>query len=121
MYKNRIVFSAKSDDNSEDRKKLNEQTKILTWMVLMFVFCQCFTIAADIYDLICVLVISSATCPANIHVENLIQLGHFMLAVNSSVNFIFYMIHIEKFREAFIQVRYNFDFISCAFFELNRL
>ena len=99
------MFSGDNNENNEDRKKLNDQTKILTWMVVVFVFCQCFTIVADSYDLICVLLVSTKSCPPNIHIENFIQLGHLMLAVNSSVNFIFYMIHIEKFRAEFIKVR----------------
>ena len=81
-----------------------EQTKILACMVTVFVFCQCFTIVADAYDLICALVASN--CPPNIHIDNLIGLGHFMLAVNSSVNFIFYMIHVQLFRKEIIRVYY---------------
>ena len=98
----KFTFSGDNNENTQDRKKLNDQTKILTWMVLVFVFCQCFTIVADTYDIICVF--DSTNCPPNIHIENFIQLGHLMLAVNSSVNFIFYMIHIEKFRKEFTEV-----------------
>ena len=108
MSSSYYLFSADNNENIQQRKKLSDQTKILTWMVLVFVFCQCFTIVADSYDMICVLALSATNCPPNIHIDNLIQIGHFMLAVNSSVNFIFYMIHIEKFREAFIQVLLGF-------------
>ena len=88
------------------QRKLNDQTKILTWMVIVFVFCQCFTIIADIYDFICV-VFSSSRVPSNIHIDNLIYMGHFMLALNSSVNFIFYILHIKAFRKQFVQVYYD--------------
>ena len=85
-----------------DQQKLDAQTKILTWMVIIFVFCQCFTIIADSYDLICLLV--TPECQPNIYIDNLIYLGHFMLSVNSSVNFIFYILHIKLFRQQFIEV-----------------
>ena len=88
------------------QRKLNDQTKILTWMVIVFVFCQCFTIIADIYDFIYV-VFSSSVVPSNIHIDNLICMGHFMLALNSSVNFIFYILHIKAFRKHFVQVHYT--------------
>ena len=28
-----------------------------------------------------------------------------MLAINASINFVFYIVHIEKFRDSFIQVK----------------
>ena len=96
------------------QRKLNDQTKILTWMVIVFVFCQCFTIIADIYDFICV-VFSSSRVPSNIHIDNLIYMGHFMLALNSSVNFIFYILHIKAFRKHFVQVYYNLKTLHACF------
>ena len=79
-------------------------------LIVVFVFCQCFTIVADVHELICVLGNSNnyiTGCPSNmglLNVNNFISWGHFMLAVNSSVNFIFYMIHIKEFRDAFFKV-----------------
>ena len=83
---------------------------ILKGMVAVFVFCQCFTIGADAYELICTLGNSMSTqtmCDTNIHIERVINIAHFMLAVNSSVNFIFYMLNIEEFRIKFIKVRFD--------------
>ena len=88
------------------QRKLNDQTKILTWMVIVFVFCQCFTIIADSSETICEVFFSSCV-PPNIHIHNLIYMGHFMLALNSSVNFIFYILHIKAFRKQFVQVYYD--------------
>ena len=89
-----------------------QQTKVLMGLVVVFVFCQCFTIVADVHELICVLSSSNDDkntfhCPSKmgiVNVNNFISWGHFMLAVNSSVNFIFYMIHIKEFRDAFFKV-----------------
>ena len=89
-----------------EQRKWNDQTKILTWMVIVFVFCQCFTIIADISETICEVFFVSCV-PPNIHIHNLIYMGHFMLALNSSVNFIFYILHIKAFRKQFVQVYYN--------------
>ena len=97
------LISVDEKENQMERQKLNDQTKILTWMVIVFVFCQCFTIIGDSYDLFCALATSNCP-PNNWYIDNLIPLGHFMLALNSSVNFIFYMIHINVFRQEFIKV-----------------
>ena len=89
---------------------IHEQTKILMGPVVVFVFCQCFTIVADVYELICALGNSKSyntSCPSNpglLNVNNFISWGHFMLTVNASVNFIFYTIYIKEFREAFLKV-----------------
>ena len=80
---------------------------ILKGMVAVFVLCQCFTIGADAYELICTIggsMTGQTMCTANIHIENIINFSHFMLAVNSSVNFIFYMMNIEGFRKEFMNV-----------------
>ena len=87
-----------------------QQTKVLMGLVVAFVFCQCFTIVADVHELICVLGNSKnyiTGCPSKVgffNVNNFISWGHFMLCVNSSVNFIFYMIHIKEFRDALLKV-----------------
>lgn len=85
-------------------------------MVAVFVICQCFTIGADVYELICILggfTEEQTLCDSNIHVENVINVAHFMLAVNSSVNFIFYLMNIDEFRRNFLKVshqNHNFHF-----------
>ena len=86
--------------------KVCQQTKILFGMVITFVFCQFFPIVGDAYELICLLEGNSTEgiCESNIHIENCINFGHFMLMVNSSVNFIFYMTNIAKFRQEFLKV-----------------
>ena len=84
---------------------------ILKGMVTVFVFCQCFTIGADAYELICTLgdyMPDQTLCDANIHIEKVINISHLMLAVNSSVNFIFYMMNIDEFRAKFVKVSINY-------------
>ena len=82
---------------------ITRQQQILKGMVAVFVFCQCFTIVADVYELICTL--GKEQCDYNVHIENLINVAHLMLALNASVNFIFYMMNIDNFKESFIQVK----------------
>ena len=80
---------------------------ILKGMVTVFVLCQCFTIGADAYELICTLggsMSKQTLCDTNIHIENVINVAHLMLAVNSSVNFIFYMMNIDEFKTKFVTV-----------------
>ena len=84
-------------------KMITRQQQILKGMVAVFVFCQCFTIVADVYELICTL--GAEQCDYNVHIENLINVAHLMLALNASVNFIFYMMNIDNFKESFIQVK----------------
>ena len=87
-----------------------QQQRILKGMVAVFVFCQCFTIVADVYELICTIGVSNDNaqplCPYNVHIENLINVAHLMLAINSSVNFIFYMMNINYFKDSFVKVRF---------------
>ena len=93
--------------------KAGQQTRILWGMVLVFIFCQSFTIVADVYELYCTIFPAagkSSFCSSNIHIENFIDVAHFMIAVNSSVNFIFYMVNIKEFREAFLKVFLNNEF-----------
>ena len=66
-------------------------------IALVFVFCQCFTIIPDIDELMCT--ISESKCQDIIYTYNIIEFGHLMLAVNSSVNFVFYIIHIPLLKE----------------------
>merc|ERR1712183_694194 len=75
-------------------------------MVVTFVFCQFFPIVGDVHELICLLegTTTEGICESNIHIENCINFGHFMLMVNSSVNFIFYMTNIVMFRQEFLKV-----------------
>ena len=94
-------------------KMILQQLRILRGMVAVFVFCQCFTIVADFYELICTLGLSSLEggCSYNVHIENLINVAHFMLSINSSINFIFYMTNIHYFRESFVQVKNQLAFV----------
>ena len=87
-----VLLMPLSIDTNEGR-----QTKILMGIALVFVFCQCFTIIPDIDELICT--ISGSKCQDIIYTYNIIEFGHLMLAVNSSVNFVFYIIHIPLLKE----------------------
>ena len=87
------------------------QTKILVGMVIVFIFCQFFPIVGDVYELMCLLRgnNNAGICESNIHIDNLISWGHLMLMVNSSVNFVFYMSNIEKFRNGFLKVKLTYN------------
>ena len=90
------------------------QSKILLSIIVMFVFCQCFTIIPDIYELNCFLSTENLLPQlfrfydddhqCQYYTYHLIEISHLMLAVNSSINFIFYTIHIKLFRENIMKV-----------------
>ena len=87
---------------------------------MVFVICQSFTIVADVYEALhCVSQDEKySACYSNDHIENIIDIAHFMLSINSSINFLLYVIHDKIFRDALIKVRqlhiyvYH-DFIFC--------
>ena len=72
----------------------------------MFVVCQCFTIVADIYEVVTCSYqdMTRSLCVSTDHIENIIDIGHFMLSFNSSINFLLYAIHDKMFRDAFLKV-----------------
>ena len=86
---------------------LFRQTKVLMGLVVVFVLCQSFTMVTDVFELFCTLSRSQnsgSKCLIPKQVNNLISCGHFMLVVNSTVNFVFYMIYIKEFRDSFLKV-----------------
>ena len=117
LLSNLLIYDKQTDIRDNDWKinclflgsTICQQTKILVGMVVVFIFCQFFPIVGDVYELVCLLTGNNTEgiCKSNIHIENCINFGHFMLMVNSSVNFVFYMTNIAKFREGFLQVRYD--------------
>ena len=90
---------------------MDQQMRILLGMAGIFVFCQFFPIVGDVHELICTLHGHDVggICAFNIHIENCIIFSHFMLMLNSSVNFVFYMTNIAQFREGVLKV-------NCTFF-----
>ena len=74
---------------------------------MVFVICQSFTIVADVYEALhCVSQDEKySACYSNDHIENIIDIAHFMLSINSSINFLLYVIHDKIFRDALIKVR----------------
>ena len=73
---------------------------------MVFVICQSFTIVADVYEALhCVSQDEKySACYSNDHIENIIDIAHFMLSINSSINFLLYVIHDKIFRDALIKV-----------------
>ena len=87
--------------------------KILISIVFVFVVCQSFTIVADIYEaVICIQQnVEQSMCISNDHIENIIDISHFMLSINSSVNFLLYAAQDEMFRNALLKVKTIWTFI----------
>ena len=85
----------------------NREAKILTSVVLVFVTCQSFTIVADVYEgVICSQQnLKHSMCISNDHIENIIDISHFMISVNSSINFLLYAYNDSIFRKALAKVR----------------
>ena len=73
---------------------------------MVFVFCQSFPIVADAYEVITCPYekMRKSMCDTNPTIENIIDLSHLLLAINSSVNFVFYVKYEETFKQAFFQV-----------------
>ena len=94
----------------------NREAKILTSVVLVFVTCQSFTIVADVYEgIICSQQnLKHSMCISNDHIENIIDISHFMISVNSSINFLLYAYHDSIFRKTLAKVRL-FHFVICIF------
>ena len=80
------------------------EARILMSIVVVFVVCQSFTIVADCYEALSCINQNADVCLSNDHIENIIDISHFMLSINSSVNFLLYVIHAKVFRDAFIKV-----------------
>ena len=91
-------------------RNLYQETRTLLTMAVVFVFCQFFPIVGDFHELICTVAGYSVdgVRAYNVHIENCIHFGHFMLMVNSSVNFVFYMMSIAKFRQGFVKVNQSY-------------
>ena len=82
----------------------HREAKILMSIVVVFVVCQSFPIVADTYEALSCINQNANVCLSNDHIENIIDISHFMLSINSSVNFLLYVIHAQIFRDAFIKV-----------------
>ena len=82
----------------------HREAKILMSIVVVFVVCQSFTIVADCYEALSCINQNADVCLSNDHIENIIDISHFMLSVNSSVNFLLYVVHAKIFRDALIKV-----------------
>ena len=104
-------------------RNINQELRVLLVMAVLFVFCEFFPIVGDFYELICTLKGYSAdgACPYNVYIENCIHFGHFMLVVNSSVNFIFYMMNIVKFRQGFVKVNLWEVNVECVYYSKGTL
>ena len=89
---------------------MDQQMRILLGMAGIFVFCQFFPIVGDFHELICTVGghAVDGICAFNTHIENCIIFSHFMLMVNSSVNFVFYMTNMDQFREGVLKVNWTF-------------
>ena len=89
----------------------HREAKILISIVVVFVVCQSFTIVADIYEVVTCSYenMKLAMCSSTDHIENIIDIAHFMLSFNSSINFLLYAIHDKMFRDAFVKVNMHYN------------
>ena len=98
------IIKAKNSLSGDDHR----EAKILISIVVVFVVCQSFTIVADIYEaVICIQQnVKQSMCTSNDHIENIIDIAHFMLSINSSINFLLYAAQDKIFRDALIKVNF---------------
>ena len=82
--------------------------RVLFSIVVVFITCESFPLVGDIYELIyCTKWFQNeenGKCISNDYIENIIGFSHFMLSVNASINFMFYVIHDENFRGSLLKV-----------------
>ena len=70
-------------------------------VVLVFIVCQSFKIIPDLYEVVfCSR--GGEECMSTPLIEDIIDTSHFMLTINSSVNFFIYIIHRGQFREGIV-------------------
>ena len=83
-----------------------KEARILISIVVVFIFCQSFTIVADAYEAFTCSYekMRKSMCPSNPTIENIIDFSHFLLTINSSINFALYVIHDKTFKEAIVKV-----------------
>ena len=95
------------------------EAKILISIVVVFIFCQSFTIVADAYEAFTCTYekMRLSMCDSNETIENIIDFSHFLLTVNSSINFALYVIHEKTFKEALIKVLIK-DWFSLIKFDI---
>ena len=96
--------------------KADREMTILLGLAIVFVVCQFLPIVGDVHTLIGTLGGYSidGVRPFNMHIENCITVGHFMLMVNSSVNFVFYMVNTDEYRQEFFRV--NLTYFICLMY-----
>ncbi len=78
----------------------------LVTISLLFIICQSVKIIADVYELFCVKEERSdgkMTCDSNAFIETAISLSNLSTCVNSSANFLVYMLRGKKFRDLFLE------------------
>ena len=83
-----------------------KEARILISIVAIFIFCQSFTIVADAYEAFTCSFenMSQSRCPSNPTIENIIDVSHFLVTINSSINFLLYVLHEKTFKEAIVKV-----------------
>ena len=83
-----------------------KEARILISIVVVFIFCQSFTIVADAYEAFTCSYekMRKSMCPSNPTIENIIDFSHFLLTINSSINFALYVLHDKTFKEAIVKV-----------------
>ena len=89
------------------------EARILISIVVVFIFCQSFKIVADAYEAFTCSYenMRRSNCGTNQIIESIIDLSHFLLALNSSINFVLYVIHEETFRKTVLKVLMKLLFV----------
>ena len=85
---------------------VDREMKILLALAIIFVVCQFFPIIGDVYKLVGTIrgTSTNGIRAFNMHIENCIAFANFMLILNSSANFAFYMMNIVEFRQGLLKV-----------------
>ena len=106
-FRRRFVENPEDPENPEMTSRQKREANlgvVLIAISVIFIVCQSFKIVPDVYEVAYCRIGSSRmikdnSCETTDFVDNVIDLSHLLLAINSSANFIIYTWRGQKFRE----------------------
>ncbi|XP_040565534.1 FMRFamide receptor [Lepeophtheirus salmonis] len=109
--RNRNSFrNTRSDSTSEESPKTSHKTAkpsrichVLLWISIVFIICQSVKIIPDLYEVL-YCQNNEVDCEQNKTMDAIISLSHLLLTINSSTNFIIYIMKGQSFKKEFLSI-----------------
>ena len=99
--------AAISEEQMQTFEKQCQEHKLgclLVAISVMFIICQSFKLFPDIYEVVhCYNMDTETECSTSSFVNKIVDLSHLLVCINSSANFLIYLLGGEKFRRAWIE------------------